>query len=59
MPETILFMICICIGSAGTLLVWKRTGNYDIDFFTKIIGWVMLAFGVYGIYSLIKYINLI
>ena len=54
MGPTILFMLFICIASAGGLLVWKRTGNYDVDFFTKIIGSIMLIFGVYGIFELLS-----
>ena len=47
-------MVFVCISSAGGFLAWKRTGNYDVDFFTKIIGWVMLTFGIYGIFELIN-----
>ncbi len=54
MGPTILFMLFICIASAGGLLVWKRTGNYDVDFFTKIIGSIMLIFGIYGIFELLS-----
>ena len=56
---TLSFMICLCVGSAGALLVWKRTGNYDVDFFTKIIGWIMLIFSLFVIYALLKYIEII
>ena len=57
MGATILFIVFVCISSAGAALIWKRTGNYDVDFFTKIIGWIMLGFGAYGIIELInKYI---
>jgi len=55
MTQTILFMLYLAICSAGGYLAMKRTGNYDVDFFTKIIGWVMLMFGVYGIFELIKF----
>ena len=48
-------MLYLAICSAGGYLAMKRTGNYDVDFFTKIIGWVMLMFGVYGIFELIKF----
>ena len=54
MGPTILFMVFVCIASAGGILIWKRTGNYDVDFFTKIIGWIMCGFGVYGIFELIS-----
>ena len=54
MGATILFVVFVCIGSAGAVLIWKRTGNYDVDFFTKIIGWIMLGFGIYGVIELIN-----
>jgi len=58
MTGTILFMLYLAICSTGGYLAMKRTGNYDVDFFTKIIGWVMLLFGVYGIFELVRfYIN--
>ena len=37
MKETIYFMVLVSIGSLGLFLAWKRTGNYDVDFFIKII----------------------
>ena len=54
MGPTILFMVFVCIASGGGLLIWKRTGNYDVDFFTKIIGWALCLFGIYGIFDLIS-----
>ena len=54
MGPTILFMVFVCITTAGGLLIWKRTGNYDVDFFTKIIGWALCLFGIYGIFDLIS-----
>ena len=57
MGETILFMVFVSVGAAGGILIWKGTGNYDVDYFTKIIGWALFAFGVYGVFELInKYI---
>ena len=55
MKETIYFMVLICVGSGGVFLAWKRTGNYDVDFFTRIIGWIMIGFSVYGIIDLTKW----
>ena len=54
MGETILFIVFLFVGGAGLFLIWKRTGNYDIDFFTKIIGWIMFGFALYGIFELIN-----
>jgi hypothetical protein len=56
MKETIYFMALVCIGSGGLFLAWKRTGNYDVDFFTRIIGWIMIGFAVYGIIDLTKWV---
>jgi len=57
MKETVYFMVLICIGSGGLFLVWKRTGNYDVDFFTKIIGTIMIGFALYGIIDLTQWIT--
>tara|TARA_B100001750_G_C15170923_1_gene429214 strand:- start:286 stop:462 length:177 start_codon:yes stop_codon:yes gene_type:complete len=54
MGETILFVVFVCLGAAGAILIWKRTGNYDVDYFTKIIGWALFAFSLYGIFELIS-----
>ena len=50
-------MALLCIGSGGVFLAWKRTGNYDVDFFTRIIGWIMIGFSIYGILDLTKWIG--
>ena len=57
MKETIYFMVLVCIGSLGLFLALKRTGNYDVDFFIKIIGWIMLGFSIYGIIDLTQWIT--
>ena len=57
MKEIVYFMVLICIGSGGFFLVWKRTGNYDVDFFTKIIGTIMIGFALYGIIDLTQWIT--
>ena len=57
MKETIYFMVLVCIGSLGSFLAWKRTGNYDVDFFIKIIGCIMLGFSIYGIIDLTEWIT--
>jgi len=56
MKETLYFMVLIFIGSVGLFLAWKRTGNYDVDFFTKIIGAIMIGFALYGIIDLTQWI---
>ena len=54
MGKTILFLVFVAMSLLGGWLVMKRTGNYDVDFFTKIIGWIMLGFGIYGVIELIN-----
>lgn len=57
MQEIIYFMVLVSIGSLGLFLTLKRTGNYDVDFFIKIIGWIMLGFSIYGIIDLTQWIT--
>ena len=54
MGQTILFAFFLTLGTCGTWLIWKRTGSYDVDFFTKIIGWILLIPAVIGIFELIR-----
>ena len=49
MGETILFLVFVSITMVGGWLVLRRTGNYDVDFFTKILGWILLIPGIIGI----------
>jgi small neutral amino acid transporter SnatA (MarC family) len=49
MGETILFMVFVALSLTGGWLILRRTGNYDIDFFTKILGWILLIPGILGI----------
>ena len=50
----ILFIIFIILGLAGYKFITLRTGNYDIDFFTKILGWILLLPGLWGILESLK-----
>jgi len=49
MGRTILFLVFIAMSLSGGWLVLKRTGNYDVDFFTKILGWILLIPGILGL----------
>ena len=49
MTRTLLFVFFITLTITGGFLTWKRTGNYDVDYFTKIIGWMLLIPGIIGI----------
>jgi len=57
MGETILFLFFVVMTGAGVWLVWRRTGNYDIDFFTKILGWILLIPGIWGLLESLKFIQ--
>ena len=54
MGRTILFLVFVAMSLTGCWLIWRRTGNYDIDFFTKILGWILLLPGSWGILESLK-----
>ena len=54
MGETILFLVFVAITMVGAWLVIRRTGNYDVDFFTKILGWILLIPGIIGLLESLK-----
>jgi len=49
MVKTLLFLVFVCLTCIGGWLVLRRTGNYDIDYFTKILGWILLIPGIWGL----------
>ena len=49
MGETILFLVFVALSLMGGWLILRRTGDYDIDFFTKILGWILLIPGIMGV----------
>ena len=49
MGRAILFIVFVAMTLTGVGLVLRRTGNYDIDYFTKILGWILLIPGVWGL----------
>ena len=57
MGRTILFLVFVAMTLTGGWLVWKRSGNYDIDFFTKILGWILLIPGILGIMESLRIIQ--
>ena len=57
MGQTILFLVFVSMSLLGGWLVLKRTGNYDVDFFTKILGWILLIPGIYGLLESLKILN--
>ena len=45
----ILFIIFIALGAVGYKFITLRTGNYDIDYFTKLLGWLLIIPAIWGI----------
>ena len=57
MGRAILFLVFAAMTLTGGWLVLRRTGNYDIDYFTKILGWVLLIPGVWGLLESLRIIQ--
>ena len=57
MGRTILFLVFVAMTLTGGWLVWKRSGNYDVDFFTKILGWILLIPGILGLMESLRIIQ--
>jgi len=57
MGRTILFLVFVAMSLLGGWLVMKRTGNYDVDFFTKILGWILLIPGILGLLESLRILN--
>ena len=49
MGQTILFVFFVALAIVGFKLITLRSGNYDVDYFTKIIGWVLTIPAIWGI----------
>ena len=45
----ILFLIFIALGLVGYKFITLRTGNYDVDYFTKLLGWMLIIPAIWGI----------
>ena len=45
----ILFIVFIALGLVGYKFITLRTGNYDIDYFTKLLGWLLVIPAIWGI----------
>ena len=45
----ILFIFFIGLAFAGYKFIRIKSGNYDVDYFTKIIGWLLLIPAIIGI----------
>ena len=54
--RTILFIIFIGLGIVGYKFITLRTGNYDIDYFTKLLGWFLIIPAIWGILESLRII---
>ena len=57
MDKAILFLVFVSLTLTGLWLVMRRTGNYDIDYFTKILGWILLVPGIWGLLESLRIIQ--
>ena len=54
--RTILFLIFIGLGIVGYKFIRLRTGNYDVDYFTKLLGWFLIIPAIWGILESLRII---
>ena len=48
-PRLLLFTFFLGLALAGYKFITIKSGNYDVDYFTKIIGWLLLIPAIIGI----------
>tara|TARA_Y100001970_G_C14032550_1_gene749390 strand:- start:755 stop:988 length:234 start_codon:yes stop_codon:yes gene_type:complete len=53
----ILFALFIILGAVGYKFIRLRTGNYDVDYFTKPLGWLLMILAVWGVLESLKIIQ--
>ena len=54
MIETFMFIFFVVLFFIGLYLIWNKSGNHDIDFITKILGWILLIPSILGILQSLK-----
>ena len=54
---SILFILFLLLILGGYKLIRLRTGNYDVDYFTKLLGWGMTAIGIIGVFQCFQYVK--
>ena len=55
----ILLIFFMTFNMAGVFLILLRTGDYDADMFTKILGWVLFIPGLIGLVYYFKYLGFV
>tara|TARA_Y100000996_G_C22118994_1_gene477253 strand:+ start:137 stop:367 length:231 start_codon:yes stop_codon:yes gene_type:complete len=48
-PRLLLFTFFLGLALAGYKFITIKSGNYDVDYFMKIIGWLLLIPAIIGI----------
>ena len=54
MKETILFLILFSLSSTGLYLIVKKSGNHDVDFIIKLVGWILFIPSILGLLQSLK-----
>ncbi len=57
MGRMVLFIVFVGMTITGGWLVLRRTGNYEIDYFTKILGWILVIPGIWGLLDSLRIIQ--
>ena len=47
----VLGLIFILLVIGGYKLIRFQNGNYDVEYFTKLLGWAMTVLGIIGLYQ--------
>ena len=50
----LLFVFFVGLAISGYKFIRLRTGNYDIDYFTKLLGWLLIIPAIWGIIDSIR-----
>ncbi len=57
--KNILLLFFIGFNVSGIFLILLRTGDYDADMFTKILGWLLFAPSLMGLFYYYKWIGIL
>ena len=49
MIEIFLILFLFFLTILGSWLIWNKSGNHDIDFILKILGWIIFIPSILGI----------
>ena len=57
--KNILLLFFMAFNMAGTFLVLLRTGDYDADMFTKILGWLLFIPSLIGLFYYYQWLGIL